>query len=369
MNNPCGLYIHIPFCTSKCLYCDFFSKPQNSEDINIYVSNLLRIIPYYGELYSNKVFDTIYIGGGTPSIIGTENLSSIISKAKSCFNIVTPEITIEMNPNSAQFIDFEKLKNLGVNRISLGVQSSDEEELKLLGRTHNNNDVISAVNKIKNAGIDNISLDLMIGISRQTKQSLINSMDFCIECGAKHISAYILKVEDNTPYKKLAPTLNLPDEDKQAELYEIMQNYLNKKEYSQYEISNFALKGFESRHNLKYWNCDEYLGLGVSAHSMMNRKRFYFPRNFYDFYNNKIVSDGEGGTPQEYIMLRLRLVDGVSFNEYEKYFNLPFPEHCIKVAEKYSKYNLTKITNYGICLTEKGFLVSNSILAEMLAEE
>lgn len=369
MNNPCGLYIHIPFCTSKCLYCDFFSKLQNAEEINTYISNLLRIISYYGELYSEKIFDTIYIGGGTPSIVGTDNLATIINKAKSCFNIVSSEITIEMNPNSAQFIDFEKLKRLGVNRISLGVQSSNQEELKLLGRTHNNDDVIKAINKIKNAGIDNISLDLMIGISKQTKQSLIKSMDFCIECDAKHISAYILKVEDNTPYKRFVPILNLPDEDQQAELYELMQSYLSKNGYSQYEISNFALKNFESHHNIKYWNCDEYLGLGASAHSMMNGKRFYFPRNFSDFYNNKIIYDGEGATPQEYIMLRLRLTDGISFSEYEKRFKIPFPKHCIKTAEKYSRYGFTELTKYGIRLTGKGFLVSNAIMAEMLIDD
>lgn len=369
MNNPCGLYIHIPFCETKCLYCDFFSKPKNADQINTYVHNLLKIIPYYAKRYKNKTFDTIYIGGGTPSIIGTQNLVNIISKIKECFNIISPEITIEMNPNSAQLIDFEKLIGLGVNRISLGVQSSDEQELKLLGRTHNNADVISAVNKIKNAGIDNISLDLIIGISKQTKQSLMKSIDFCIECGAKHISAYILKVEDNTPYKRLAPTLNLPDEDEQAEFYELMQDYLNNKGYNQYEISNFALKGFESRHNLKYWSCDEYLGLGASAHSMMNGERFYFPRSLADFYDNKIQQDGVGATPQEYIMLRLRLNDGIFFDQYEKIFDSSFPKRCIEIAEKYSKYNLTRVTEFGISLTNKGFLVSNSIISEMLAGE
>lgn len=366
MNNPCGLYLHIPFCSSKCLYCDFFSKADNSNEISVYIQHMLRIIKNYGKKYSNKIFDTIYIGGGTPSVIGTENLIKIISAAKSNFNMITPEITIEMNPNSALNIDFNLLANIGVNRISLGVQSSNESELKVLGRTHKNSDVVKAVKMIKNSGINNVSLDLMVGISEQDKQSLQQSIDFCISQQPTHISAYILKVEDNTPYKKLAPNLNLPDDDKQAELYEFMRNYLTKNGYEQYEISNFAKKGFESRHNIKYWNCDEYLGLGASAHSMIEGKRFYFPRCNNDFYNNKIIFDGAGGTAEEYIMLRLRLKDGLYFKEFENIFGFPLPKNCISVAKKYMSIDLTEITNEKINLTLKGFLVSNTIIAEML---
>ncbi|MEE0858248.1 MAG: radical SAM family heme chaperone HemW [Acutalibacteraceae bacterium] len=366
MNQPCGLYIHIPFCTSKCLYCDFYSKAQNREEIDRYVVNMQKMLQLYSKIYPNKIFDTIYIGGGTPSVIGTENLISIITKASECFNITSDtEITIEMNPRSAQTIDFKKLANCKVNRISLGIQSANENELKLLGRTHCNIDVTNAVNMIRNAGINNISLDLMVGISQQTESSLIDSMDFCIKQKPTHISAYILKVEENTPYKKLAPKLNLPDDDKQAELYTIMQMYLEEKGYKQYEISNFAQNGFESRHNLKYWNCDEYLGLGASAHSLMNRKRFYFPRDMQSFYNNKVIEDGIGATANEYIMLRLRLAEGLVFSNYENFFG-SVPERCIDVAKKYKKYGLTNINEKGISLTKKGFLVSNSIIAEML---
>ena len=190
MNNPCGLYIHIPFCSGKCPYCSFFSKtPCNTETEN-YVSQLIRLIEHYSAVYSDKVFDTMYIGGGTPSVIGTEKLCRIVEKSMDCFNVSSPEITVEMNPTSAQHIDFERLAKSGVNRISLGVQSSDEQELKLLGRKHNCCTVKKSVDMIRSAGIDNISLDLMIGISRQTEQSLISSIDFCIENGARHISAH-----------------------------------------------------------------------------------------------------------------------------------------------------------------------------------
>jgi len=366
MKGKCGLYIHIPFCSSKCLYCDFFSNADNNAEIDTYISNMIKAIKNYGEKYCRKVFDTIYIGGGTPSVVGTDNLAKIIRAAKRCFTIENAEITIEMNPRSAQQINFKSLYELGVNRISLGVQSAVDNELKLLGRMHNNNDVSTAVEMIRSNGIDNISLDLMVGIARQTEHSLKRSMDFCIALNPKHISAYILKVEENTPYHKLAPSLNLPDDDRQAELYKFMQGYLTSNGYEQYEISNFAKRGFESRHNTKYWNCDEYLGLGASAHSMMDGRRFYFPRSNEDFYNNKYVSDGEGATSEEYIMLRLRLREGLHFIEYEKLFNQALPQKCANVAKKYEKYGLTCVDNEKIILTEKGFLLSNSIIAEML---
>ena len=236
----------------------------------------------------------------------------------------------------------------------------------MLGRIHRNNDVKAAVEKIKSSGIDNISLDLMIGIPEQTTESLKNSIDFCIELEPKHISAYILKIEENTPFKRLAPTLNLPNGDTQADFYEYMQDYLSKNGFEQYEISNFAQAGYESRHNIKYWQCDEYLGLGPSAHSMMNSKRFYFPRSISDFYNNKTVYEGEGATSEEFIMLSMRLKTGLIFKEYTDFFHKPVPRQCIAVGKKYERYGYTRADNASVSLTPKGFLVSNAIIAEML---
>lgn len=366
MNSLAGIYIHIPFCSGKCLYCDFFSKADSKEEIRTYVTHLIERIEYFSDIYKSKQFDTIYIGGGTPSVIGTDNLVAIIEKLQAEFNLISPEITIEMNPKSALEIDFEKLKGCGVNRISLGVQSAHENELRLLGRRHCNRDVINTVDKIKRAGIKNISLDLMVGISEQTEESLIKSIDFCLEQEPTHISAYILKVEENTPYHRLAPTLNLPDDDMQAELYLTMQNYLSEKGYNQYEISNFAKIGYESRHNLKYWCCDEYLGIGSSAHSMMDKKRFYYPRSNEDFYNNNIIYDGNGCNAEEYIMLQLRLAKGLDLDEYKKLFGKAFPEQCIEVAKKYERHKLITATDKKISLTRSGFLVSNALIAEIL---
>ncbi len=367
MNEPCGLYVHIPFCQAKCPYCDFYSKACNREETEHYVNHLVRQMEIYGNLYSDKKFDTLYIGGGTPSVIGTDNLFRIVETAIHFFSFLPfPEITVEMNPCSAKHIDFEKLRSIGVNRISLGVQSANERELHLLGRIHNNSDVIETVTKIHKADIENISMDLMLGISEQTIFSLQNSIRFCIDNGAKHISAYLLKIEPDTPYQKLAPTLSLPDEDTQADFYEYMQKFLTEKGYRQYEISNFSFVGFESRHNLKYWNCDEYLGIGVSAHSLMNGRRFYFPRDMQSFYDGKTIDDGNGSTEQEYIMLRLRLSDGICFREYQNLFGKKFPERYLKTAQKYSKYGLVNLQTDRINLTPKGFLLSNTIIAEML---
>ena len=369
MNNPCGLYVHIPFCQSKCPYCDFFSRPFDCSEADNYVSHLICQMEMYGRLYAQKVFDTLYIGGGTPSVIGTDNLFRIVTAAKSNFRFLSSvEITVEMNPCSARKIDFEKLSQAGVNRISLGVQSADREELRLLGRIHSNDDVIHTVLQVRQAGIDNISMDIMVGIARQTIHSLQNSLDFCIDNGAEHISAYLLKIEPHTPYQKLASVLALPDEDGQADFYEYMQNYLSEKGYAQYEISNFSLSGRESRHNLKYWNCDEYLGIGVSAHSLMDGRRFYCPRNMQSFYTDMTVDDGEGATEQEYIMLRLRLRDGIVFEEYQNLFGKSLSVRCLKTAEKYSRYGLVNIQTDRISLTPKGFLLSNTLIADMLED-
>ena len=369
MNHCCGLYIHIPFCQSKCPYCDFYSKACTPAESSLYTQKLCEIISLYAELYPNKIFDTLYIGGGTPSIIGTDNLVKIVTAAKQHFHTVSDmEITIEMNPCSAVKMDFDQLSAVNVNRISLGVQSANENELQLLGRIHRNADVIRTAEKIQKSKIENLSLDVMVGIAEQNETSLKNSLDFCIQNGAKHISAYLLKIEPNTPYQKLASRLNLPDDDKQADLYEFMVNYLTNKGYCQYEISNFAFSGFESRHNLKYWNCEEYLGLGASAHSLMDGKRFYFPRDIQSFYDNKTVSDGDGATEYEYIMLRLRLTDGISFEAYQQKFHRKFPERCLAKAEKYSRYQLISLQKNAVKLTQKGFLLSNVIIADILSE-
>ena len=366
MSDNMGIYLHIPFCRGKCPYCDFYSLRANESDYNNYVKILKNSIKYWSKRIS-KTADTIYIGGGTPSVLSSEQIADIITAAKSSFRCSDDiEITMEANPKSAINFDFSAAVDAGLNRVSLGVQSADENELKNLGRTHSINDVKNAVNKIRSAGTDNISFDLMLGIPEQTIASLKKSIDFCAALEVSHISIYMLKIEENTVFYKKRDKYNFPDDDYVSDLYLYAINYLSQKGFKQYEISNFCKSGYESRHNLKYWNLDDYLGIGPSAHSFLDGKRFHYERSVEDFADNKIVCDGPGGNASEYIMLQLRLKSGMNLNKYKEAFGgLPQKDFFDKI-KKYSKLGYINFDNDNIRFTETGFLLSNTILADLI---
>lgn len=360
-----GLYIHIPFCKSKCPYCDFFSIKMNDEEMNRYVDKVIERFDKYCN--DNIVLDTVYFGGGTPSTLGTERIAKILNAINDKFTVdKNAEITMEMNPTSKELIDFTVLKECGLNRLSIGMQSAVESEMKLLGRTHSQEDVINTVNQAKKSGIDNISLDLIIGVPTQTKESLKYSMDFCKSLGVKHISAYILKIEEGTKFYTIKDSLNMPSDDEQAEMYMYVSEYLESIGYNQYEISNYSLEGFESKHNTKYWRCEEYIGIGPSAHSFYNGERFYYNRSFGEFYNDKTNFDCIGGTEEEFIMLNLRLKRGLIFKEYEEKYNKKFPEEIIKKAKILEKAGLLTVDKEKVSLNRKGYLVSNAIICELI---
>lgn len=360
-----GLYIHIPFCKSKCPYCDFFSIKMNDEEMNRYVDKVIGRFDKYCN--DNIVLDTVYFGGGTPSTLGTERIAKILNEINDKFTVdENAEITMEMNPTSKELINFTVLKECGLNRLSIGMQSAVESEMKLLGRTHSQEDVINTVNQAKRSGIDNISLDLIIGVPTQTKESLKYSIDFCKSLGVKHISAYILKIEEGTKFYTIKDSLNMPSDDEQAEMYMYVSEYLESIGYSQYEISNYSLEGFESRHNTKYWRCEEYIGIGPSAHSFYNGERFYYNRSFEEFYNDKTNFDCIGGTEEEFIMLNLRLKRGLIFKEYEEKYNKKFPEEIIKKAKILEKAGLLTVDKEKVSLNRKGYLVSNAIICELI---
>lgn len=365
MNNL-GIYVHIPFCASKCKYCDFFSKCGNADEMNHYVSVVNERLAEWGKRL-NRTADTLYIGGGTPGILGAERLSSIAETARSVFSLDNAEITAELNPASAgDSFDFERLREAGFNRLSIGMQSANDNELKRLGRIHSAEDVKTTVVRARKAGFTNISLDLMLCIPEQTDKSIVRSIEYCAELGAEHISAYILKIEEGTPFYKEKEALTL-DEDTQAEMYLLACERLEQLGYHQYEISNFSKIGKESRHNLKYWNCDEYLGIGSSAHSFLNGKRFYTDRSFDEFYNGIIHQDGLGGSVEEYIMLRLRLAEGLTQKDFKRYFGIEIPQRYINNAKKLEKTKLLICDEKGIRLTKDGFLISNSIILKILS--
>lgn len=366
MSNSIGLYIHIPFCKHKCPYCDFFSGNADENAFDNYVIELKDKIKYWSEKAKRDVA-TVYFGGGTPSVLGADRLCDILDFIKSNFNIQNnAEITVEVNPDSAKTIDFEKMYACGFNRISMGMQTAVEDELRLLGRIHSIDDAKTSVERAKSAGFNNISLDLMMGIPNQTIESLEKSISFCADCEVTHISSYILKIEENTPFYKVQNKLKLADDDMQAEMYLKAVEMLDSLGYKQYEISNFAKQGYESRHNTNYWRCGEYIGIGPSAHSFFEGKRFFYSRSMDDFNNNKLSFEGTGGDEEEFIMLSLRLKSGLNYYEFEEKFGYTLPSYIIKKAKEYEKYGYTNVTDKSISFTPKGFLVSNSIISELI---
>ncbi len=274
---------------------------------------------------------------------------------------------MECNPSSNIEELIPYFKKHGVNRVSLGMQSAVDKERKALGRKADKERLKTVITLLKENGINNISLDIMLGIPYQTKESLKESIAFCVENNVTHISAYILKIEENTFFYKNQDRYNFPDDDEVSDLYEFCIEALEKCGYCQYEISNFAKKGFESKHNTSYWLLNDYLGLGPSAHSFVHGKRFYFESSTEDFINGKEpVFDSYGGDATEYIMLRLRLKNGVNLNELkELYGNEPYE----KIKEKVSFLKENELINYEndtISLTRKGMLISNAVISELI---
>ena len=360
-----GLYLHIPFCKSKCPYCDFYSFSGKDTQKDEYTSVLKdRIVSSISTLQCKA--DTLYTGGGTPSVLGAKNLATLVNTCKS-FLTDNAEITVECNPYGLDKDFFKILYDCGVNRISLGLQSAVDSERRILGRLSDRNQIEIAVKTAQKVGFENITLDVMLGVPNQTEKSLQDTLDFCISLGVPHISAYMLKLEENTHFYKNQGKYNFPDDDLTADLYLQMCEALENQGIAQYEISNFAKKGFESQHNLKYWHCEEYLGLGPSAHSFLDGKRFYFDRDFQAFMNgNSPIDDGFGGDFTEYAMLNLRLVDGLNENKVFERFGHSIPKELYEKSQIFIDNGYMRKTDNGLALTRKGFLMSNTILAEIL---
>ena len=368
-----GIYIHIPFCKSKCPYCDFYSYRCNGEEMSLYVEALLneintleRVSEFVKEPFNA---DTLYLGGGTPSVLSGEELYKIITTAMERFSISDDsEITVECNPNSDIEHILPYLLKAGVNRISLGLQSAVDKERKALGRQSDKKRVREVIELLKSNGITNISLDVMLGIPYQTKESLKETLDFVIESGVPHISAYMLKIEEGTHFYKNYDKYDFPDDEKTIEFYNQCADALEDAGVIHYEISNFAKEGFESRHNTKYWELENYLGIGPGAHSYFNGKRFYFQSDTQGFINGeRAVFDDLGGDAEEYIMLKLRLKKGFSLSELEKLYG---KKPLVKIKEKapfLKEQGLVDFDGDRITLTRKGYLLSNSVICELIS--
>ena len=354
-----GLYIHIPFCLSKCPYCDFYSTKYSKEAAESYKNAVLRNIRHYQPL--GTVFDTVYFGGGTPVLLWREicEIMQFISFSANC------EITVEANPCCCEREALTALRHMGVNRISIGVQSFNNAELSALGRRHDAKTAEKAILLAHDCGFRNISADLMLAVPEQTQESLAKSLERCCSLPVSHISAYMLKIEENTPFAKTTP--KLPDEDRTCAIYLQTVNTLARNGFHQYEISNFALDGMESRHNLKYWRCEESLGIGHDAHSYFGGRRFYIDRDLQGFTDSEIqqeiTEDENPGGFEEYAMLKLRLSEGLSFEECARF--------CVKKEEILKRCRelpreLVSITDSGVSLTAEGFLLSNRLIAEII---
>lgn len=366
MSDNIGIYIHVPFCDGKCPYCDFYSLHGTDELMDNYTNSVIEHIKYYSGIL-DRCADTLYFGGGTPNLLGAKRLIKILEAVQKYFGLNDAEITVEANPGGDLSDFFCEIRAAGINRLSLGLQSANDDELLLLGRKHNAKQAAKTVVDAQTAGFDNISLDLMLAVQNQTAESLSHSIEVCSKLNVQHISAYLLTVEPRTAYGKNRAALRLPDEDTATALYLRACGELEKHGFRQYEISNFAKSGRESRHNLKYWHCEEYLGLGPAAHSFIDGKRFHFERSIGAFIRGEPpVKDGGGGDFEEFAMLALRLTEGLTDKNCRARFDRPVPDRLKRAAKLYENGGFTVCTPDSFYFTPKGFLVSNTLTAEIL---
>lgn len=368
-----GLYLHIPFCKSKCLYCDFCSLPHPTEEIlHRYTDALCQDLTAWSDHCRDYVIDTVYFGGGTPTLLPPQLLEQILSTVQRLYHVdSTAEITAECNPATGSTDSFRQMRRAGFNRLSLGVQSVHPIELRSLGRLHSFDGVCRTWEDARAAGFDNLSADLMSGIPHQTPQSWLETLKKICELDPTHISAYGLIIEDGTPFSKCESTLSLPDEDAAEQMYFDGINDLAARGWKQYEISNFAKPGYESRHNLKYWNCDEFLGLGPAAYSDFNGARFGNSRDVDAYIAGKsILEERELPTPyereNEYVMLRMRLCDGIDAAAFEARFGTSFEMRFGHALSRYVNGGFVKKTQHGYAFTPRGMYVSNTILSDIL---
>ncbi len=366
-----GIYIHIPFCKSKCTYCDFASFPKEINKTESYFACLYREMEGRGKQLKDKTFSTVYFGGGTPSICDQKFIMGAMRQIKKCFNLEKNlEITIELNPGTVTKEKIDAYKSVGINRFSIGLQSGFDEQLKRLNRIHTAKDFLLTCNLLKG---ENISADILLGLSGQTIEEVKKTIDLAIAGGVSHISMYALTPEVGTPIYTDYLNGELLSDDEVADIYDGARKYLKEKDYNRYEVSNFSKKGFESKHNLNYWERGEYIGLGVSASSFINGRRFTNSFSI-DEYNNSIIynkmpeisSDEIMGDDSEFekIMLSLRTCKGLDINSFNKEFNVDFKEKYKTALNKKKEYLI--LDGNTLKIKDEYLYVQNSILLDFM---
>ncbi|MDD6023232.1 MAG: radical SAM family heme chaperone HemW [Oscillospiraceae bacterium] len=373
-----GIYVHIPFCRSKCQYCDFYSMPRDDktqEYMDRYVKALEMHIREGGARAPKYEVDTVYFGGGTPSYFGAERLRQVYQCIAKRFNVSkNAEVTLEANPDTVTEKGCKRLIASGFNRISIGVQTNDDATLKVLGRPHTFKQAVKAVNIARDAGFDNVSLDLMFGLPAQTPQMWADALGSIIDLHPDHISCYGLTLNVGTPLYYYRNQAMLPDDDAQAAMYLYAVSTLEAYGYRQYEISNFAKNGRECMHNLKYWLGGEYMSFGPSASSDFAGTRYTFASNLPQYI--KAVTTGDAITTEceyvpikeragEYIMLRMRTIYGIEREEYEKTFLMPF-DPLEQLLKFYGSRGLAKLADGRWYFTPQGMLVSNQLIGQLI---
>lgn len=376
MNPALGLYIHIPFCRSKCAYCDFYSLSGQEKHMDDYQRALLSHLAESAPTAGSYRVDTVYFGGGTPSFYGEKRLKELLKHIKKLYRVdKDAEITMEANPDSVDEKMLKRLRRAGFNRISLGVQSADDAQLSSIGRPHTFRQACQAVEWARKAGFENLSLDLIYGLPGQTAESWQNTVEQVLALSPDHISAYGLKVEEGTPlFLRVQNGEQIPDDDAQADCYLWTVERLAQAGYVQYEISNFARKGLLSRHNLKYWMTHPYMGFGPGAHSDFGGRRYSFLRDLNGYIKGVLeggsVVDEDEQIPErersgEYLMLRLRTTHGIEEWEYRREYFMNFTPIEEKLKE-FEQVGLVCRNEKRWRLTPKGFLLSNHIISTLL---
>ncbi len=356
-------YIHIPFCVKKCNYCAFvsYNKLQKKKD---YIKSLIAEIK---SNYNGERLNTLYFGGGTPSLLSIDEVEEIISLFQFANNA---EVSFEVNPNKLSVEYLTKLYKLGVNRLSIGAQSFDSGILKLIGRLHTPEDITKAVENARLAGFGNISIDLIYGLPTQTLENFEKTLNSAIELGVEHISLYGLKIEENTPFAQ-KPPLNLPDDDMQADMYLLAGDVLRFAGFNKYEISNFSKIGFESKHNLNYWDANTYYGFGCGAHGYEFDSRYeneidldkYIQNPFKKIHNHLLTEEEKR---EETIFLGFRKAEGIDVKEIKEKFGYDFDSQNGASIVKFLDSGHVIKTDKGYALSDKGFLVSNVILCQFI---
>lgn len=384
-----GMYLHFPFCKQKCNYCDFYSGTDQTQ-VAPYLLALKKQLKDAAPECDSYTVDTVFFGGGTPTLMPVPALVALMETIAASYHLaLNAEITIEANPKTVTTASLRTLRECGYNRISFGVQSADDKQLRALGRVHTFADAQSSVSAAMEAGFTDWNLDAMYGIPHQTKDSLLNTLQAFISLEPTHLSVYGLRVEQQTPFGRMKERLILPSDEEQADMYAELVNFLQCAGYMQYEISNFAKSGKVCRHNLKYWNCEPYLGFGASAYSDFAGCRFGYTRSIMDYM--KAVQCSDAGFPRsaqksdpyatiteeweypnslarrtEYVMLRLRLCEGVVHEVYSARFGRDF---LLDYGERLTKYRAGGFVCGNLkqtALTKKGMEISNYILSDIL---